>query len=491
MPRPIRETRKAEEFLDDVAQNRADFRLAGVAAMARATGVSYTTMWKAVRRYRDMGRLPAVSRTSAGVPELPRTPVERLEERMTQDLLSGAIARGARILSVKELISRYGASARTVRLILDSLRQQGLLYAYGRHYESIPGTRAQGFKVVLIAFTGSRGMFTLPENETGFLRSCENACVNSGALLQVVILRRRHNGLALSDISGTQETALPKGEDVCGYIYMLDTTEAFDPAIMGSLLATRKPVAILDQAGVFPSGKKEYDLPRVRMFATSGHEQPGKDMARYLLAKGHRRMAFISPFHGDAWSQNRCAGVRRVIGLAGNGHSLTEFTSGKSAKTGEYHQEARLASRASRFEKQFLRWQQQAPPIYRQDLLALRETDIPLRYMSMGTRAAVYALLDKAVRDRTITAWIMASDHAALMAWDYCHEKKIDVPDTIAIVGFDDHIAASMRRITSYNYNFGAFASTAVHFLLRPNDGFWSRRRVVEIRGKIMVRETA
>lgn len=36
-----------------------------------------------------------------------------------------------------------------------------------------------------------------------------------------------------------------------------------------------------------------------------------------------------------------------------------------------------------------------------------------------------------------------------------------------------------------------AVASTAVRFPLRPNDGFWSGRRVVEIRGTIMERETA
>jgi DNA-binding LacI/PurR family transcriptional regulator len=85
----------------------------------------------------------------------------------------------------------------------------------------------------------------------------------------------------------------------------------------------------------------------------------------------------------------------------------------------------------------------------------------------------------------------MASDYAAFIACDYCLKRKIDVPAAIAIVGFDDHIVASMRRITSYNYNFAAVASKIVHFLLRPNEGFWSKRRVVEVRGNVMERETA
>jgi hypothetical protein len=330
--------------------------------------------------------------------DAPCAPIERLEERLTHDLLSGVIVHGSKIAPVKELISRYGTSARTIRRLLDLLRQQGLLYAHGRHYESMPRNQTPAFTVVLIAFTGSRGMFTLPENETNFLRSCESACANSGMVLQVVVARRRNDRLILSDISGTREIALPKGDDLCGYIYMLDTADAFAHDIMRPLLAARKPVAVLDQAGVFPQDKKEYDNPRVRIFTTSGHELPGKEMTRYLLAKGHRNLAFISPFHRDAWSQNRCAGARRVLALAGSGHSLTEFTSDKSAKTGEYQNEARINSRSRRFEKQLLQWQQQAPILYHKELLALRNQDLVLRFMSVGTRAGVYALLDKAFK---------------------------------------------------------------------------------------------
>lgn len=46
-------------------------------------------------------------------------------------------------------------------------------------------------------------------------------------------------------------------------------------------------------------------------------------MGRYLYEKGHRRVAFISPYHGVGWSQDRlvglrdgmrAAGIRRVVG---------------------------------------------------------------------------------------------------------------------------------------------------------------------------------
>jgi DNA-binding LacI/PurR family transcriptional regulator len=489
---------KAEEFLARFAAGHSAGAAVSVAGLAAKAGVSYGTMWKAVRRAKDAGRLhggyrlaagPAISSGSA--PVMPVQPKARLVERMAADLLSGSIVRGGRIASVKELAARYGAAARTIRFASEHLRRQGLLYAHGRHYECMPAVHHRNIRIVLIAYTYAQGTIILPDQETGFLRSCEITCVNSNALLEVVVVRNRGEGLQLADITGTQHIDLPTGEEVAGYIYMLHTAEAFGDAIMRTLLATRKPVAVLDQAGVFPADRKEYDIARVRIFTASAREQPGKLMARYLLAKGHRHIAYISPYHADPWSQNRCMGMRQVVDLAGKGCSLMEFTIPKSAKTGEYQQQARADSRSGIFENQFARWQKQAPRVYHEDLDALRIGGFQMLYMSMGTRAAAYSLLDKAVKDRTISAWAMSSDYSAAMAWDYCRKKGIAVPGMVAIVGFDDLPSASTLRITSYNFNFDAVASIIIHFLLQPAGAYWSKHRVVEIQGKIMERGTA
>jgi DNA-binding LacI/PurR family transcriptional regulator len=454
-------------------------------------------MWKAARALKDQGKLRGGYRVSQGgagpAPadqDVSGAPAARLEERMTRDLLSGAIVRNGQLQSVKELVARYGTSAPTLQRITDRIRQQGLLFAHGRRYRTLPSEQRERPKVVLVTCAaGPTGLF-LPPLEMEFLRSCEALCVNANALLEITVVRRFGPNLEFTDVRGNRDTGLPKTADVAGYIYLLDSPEGFDAVIMQSLIATRKPIAVLDQAWVFPNERKDFDLPRVRIFTASGREMPGREMACYLLAKGHRNLAYISPFHADAWSQNRCAGVRRTVRLAGSGYALAEFTHNKSVKTDDYEKAGWTKSHGRAFEKQFARWKEQTPSICRRDLEIMGSIDHTLLFLTMGTRIALYELLDNAVAHAGITAWVMANDYVARMAWEYCLDKKIAVPHDTAIVGFDNTDAASTSRITSYNFNFPAVASAVIQFLLNPQGGFWSRRRVVEIGGKIMERET-
>jgi DNA-binding LacI/PurR family transcriptional regulator len=213
--------------------------------------------------------------------------------------------------------------------------------------------------------------------------------------------------------------------------------------------------------------------------------------ARYLLAKGHTRIAYISPVHADAWSKSRCAGMRSVIAQAGGGYSLSECTLERSGKEGRtYSTMGREHTRAAIFEKQFAQWQARAPAVCRVDIEALRTAGLPWLFTTIGYRIALYSLLDKAAADRSITAWAMAFDLPAHMACQYCRERKIDVPESLAIVSFDDTEIARLMRITSYNYNFAGVASTILHYLLQSTSGFWSQRRVVEIAGKVVERVT-
>jgi DNA-binding LacI/PurR family transcriptional regulator len=178
------------------------------------------------------------------------------------------------------------------------------------------------------------------------------------------------------------------------------------------------------------------------------------------------------------------------VKLAGSGFSLSELTIEKSIKNADYSQEGSAHSRGSSFEAFYARWRRHAPAICGKELDSMGKDQMGRLFMDIGSRVALYKLLDKAASNPRITAWIMAFDYVADMAMDYCHEKGISVPGTVAIAGFDDQIAASISRITSYNYNYPAVASAILHFLLRPAAGFWTQRRVMEIAGKIVERES-
>jgi DNA-binding LacI/PurR family transcriptional regulator len=235
----------------------------------------------------------------------------------------------------------------------------------------------------------------------------------------------------------------------------------------------------------------EYNLARVRVFTASARKEPGKEMGRFLLSKGHRHLAYLSPFHAEAWSVNRCAGVRRIVDLAGSGFTLREFTLNQSGKGDDFFRAGRAMCNGAILERQYASWMRRTDPPFFWDTGEMASTGLPLLLWSLGTRSALYSLLDKALECKEITAWVAANDIVARMAYEYCFEKGISVPGTVSIAGFDDTMAATTFRITSYSFNFGAVANAILNFLLHPMGQFWSRRRILEIAGKVVQRETA
>jgi DNA-binding LacI/PurR family transcriptional regulator len=157
---------------------------------------------------------------------------------------------------------------------------------------------------------------------------------------------------------------------------------------------------------------------------------------------------------------------------------------------GDLTREGTALAMGNLLQRSFSQWQRHTPIKSHWDADRARTVGLPLLFEQIGAREALYRLLDSAVKDRRITAWVLPSDFAARMALQYCRERSIAVPGKIAITGFCDSPDASTHRITSYNFNFNAVASSIINFLAHPSGVFWSRRRVVEIEGKVVERET-
>jgi len=497
MPRPPAAQKKAGEFLNNFIGAGANTGPLSVTQMAARAGVSYLTMWKAVRRLKQEGRLHGNYRISIDNKQADRarpaplpSPRIRLEQRLTGDLLTGVIVRGGDLLSAKELTARYATSFQTLRRVLHIVEGQGLIVPRGRHWSIHAPAASRPLSIVLIAYNQYSGDFLLPPLEREFLRSCEMTFVNARVTLTVVALRRREGSLRMTDMQGTDLSALPAGEQVAGYIYMLQSAEAFDGSIMKLLIAARKPVAVVDEAGIFPSEEKARDMRRVRLFVPSAHQRPARDVAAYLLSKGHRHAAYVSPFHADAWSQVRYAGLRSVFDKTGNGSSLSLFAENGSIKEDvPYVRSGEKLSNGKRLARLTERWHAGVPVDFSGGSNKVKQ-ELSDFFLFHGVGAAVWRLLDAAIREPRITAWIIANDEAAYAALRYCRNKRIAVPARIAVIGFDDLIESSEMRLTSYNFNFPAASAAVVHFVLHPESIYWQRRRIVEIEGKLVERET-
>ena len=116
-----------------------------------------------------------------------------------------------------------------------------------------------------------------------------------------------------------------------------------------------------------------------------------------------------------------------------------------------------------------------------------------LEHEAMGS--AMTRLLDQAVSQQDITAWVGASDSVALLCMDYLAQQNIAVPGRISVVGFDDGPDAFLGRIASYNFNGTAAVRAMVDWILfskarmrreEPRvisfEGFVARRHTVAVR---------
>jgi DNA-binding LacI/PurR family transcriptional regulator len=498
MPWPSKALTAARQFLDRELQAGTSRQPLSIATLATRAGVSYSTMWKIVTDYRARGKLSGKYRvTAAGAGTRPdldtqgESSYQRTVNRLTRDLLAGTIVRRGRLFHVKELVSRYAVTQRTLRRATAELCSEGLLLSRGRHYEYLPVVHRKRSTVVLIASpnAGSADM-ELPELETGFVRSGERTCAAMGAHLETVALRRGDGRTFLTGTHGGAAISLPDHESVAGYLYLLHESESFDRRLMESLLSTQRPVAIVDHASVFPKENRRFDAPMVRIFTASGGERPGREMARYILSKGHRRIAYISPFHADAWSINRARGIQRVVALAGERFGVDEFTKEYSAKTRDLANRASEHSQATYLLRDYEKWLREVPFVCRAESELLWRTQFPFMLFRMGMREVLWDLLEEACRRSSATAWIMANDFAAIVALDYCHQHHIRVPETIAVAGFDDTVCASNAGITTYSFNLPAVAAASVRFILYPFSGYWSKCRVTEIDGELLERQT-
>jgi len=253
-----------------------------------------------------------------------------------------------------------------------------------------------------------------------------------------------------------------------------------------------KPMALLDENGSwrlsFPAGGRN----RIRHFALAYPETAGLAMGRYLLRKGHRRIAYISPVHGSAWSVNRLKGLRRAFEEAGFMKAISAFTHDEfllPADILEQQQNLRASIQMllSKGEKSAV-WSATA----RRALLKLH-SKAAIVLEGEVYRERMVPLMEHALEHDDITAWVAADDETALKCLDFLEESRLKVPEKIAVVGFDDSIESCTRKLTTYDFNTPAYIRAMINHIIVPQRSVPSvnRRTEIEIGGSVIVRETA
>ena len=161
---------------------------------------------------------------------------------------------------------------------------------------------------------------------------------------------------------------------------------------------------------------------------------PGRDMARYLSALGHRTIAYVCDGHGDAWSRNRYAGLKETLTKAAPGAQVIPVVYDAPEQLDPDQSKPRYAN-------------PDAPFTVRQQRL-----HAVAAYSWKHREAQLRPLFEQTIALEGPTAWVCGNDQTAVLALDFLRQRGVRVPDEVSVVGFDDITEAHSEGLTTYRF---------------------------------------
>lgn len=268
------------------------------------------------------------------------------------------------------------------------------------------------------------------------------------------------------------EGALPSETDnVLGAI--VSTWHMSDPhPLLGALRHSRLPSAVWVENPQELPGSRYRDAPRMWFHDMAYGREAGMVLGAHLNTLGHRRIAWIGPFHGSVWSRNRLAGLIEAVGPLTQVHEATRQW-------------------VSEWDVQNLVWQDES--IWR--TFALDGIDHRGKVADL-----VRPIMESRARDRSLrdldttleealasgaTLWVAASDLVARWCLHWLSARGIEVPRDLALAGFDDSREALRHDLTSVRFDAQAMARSMVRQILSPS---LVARRTTRYDGAVIVR---
>jgi DNA-binding transcriptional regulator YhcF (GntR family) len=444
-------------------------RLPPLRELARSWEASTSTLQAALAKFRRSGEIE--SRPGAGIWVAGRRPTVPVVARMDAEefarLLLQEIRRGLRpwnraLPSAKEFARLHSCHPQTVSKGLRLLESQGHLRREGRHhFPTRPPGRSRSSTPTILCVGARRDDGTLRmdgDRELDFWRELGNATAEAGIRL------------ARAPWDGSR---IEVGADVLGVVAA--TWHLPEPEeLYRALERLRKPACVwVEDLGFHPAVAREHR--RLRFHDQGYGLDAGAALAKHLLGLGHRKLAWLSPWHSSAWSRKRLEGVESAA--ADSGARVESFVlPGRTEwdRLGEAWASDKI-------------WQDfPAPDLER----VVEGSSASLRRQAIHElgwnriRADFEPLVEQAARSGA-TAWICANDPAALLALDGCRARGLRIPTDVSLCGFDDTAEALRSDLTSYRFATAPMVRAMVRQILsdRPEPGLVRHAGLVVARG--------
>lgn len=487
----------------------SDAHLPSVAELARKAGVAYVTMWKAVDMLRNEGVLEARPRRGivvldrgrplpapTGIEDAPAVRGHKwksVRARLHADVLRGLYPPGTALPSRKELCTAQGVCGATLSKALSNLVRDGVLRRQGTRFVaasgSVPGRSNQ---VLLVACGHADGTLLLPHVRTAdYLRSLEQTCALRGVSVTTLTYDRdqgrMHNPRAVTRLLA-DDSFTSRLLGVMIWQAGIDRHNWTDVVLQFAPLGL--PMALFDETGEVTVPRLANTRNRMRRYTLGFSRQAGRQMGHVLLRLGHRRVAFLSPLHRALWSRNRLAGVREAFADAGLPDAVREYV------LADYFLPEELAAHSSGVTDDIASRLATPSELADSDLhcrvLHSLEQQVPSVLQREAYAHGMLPLMEAALADEQATVWVAADDDTALPCIQFLHERGRRVPEDISVAGFDDSLAASMQKLTSYNYNGSAYMRAMLAHVIGPGspESGPPGSASVEIEGSVVPRQT-
>lgn len=411
--------------------------------------------------------------------------------RFKMDIISGKFQTHLPLPPVNQLTTLYNASYPTIRKVLLSLLKENILKRNGARYYFFTNRLKQRLRIAIVAFGISRGTIKIEtEREKNFYRLLSSIAISNNVDLEIISYNDYLDNPCFYTPSTEPLELFFKASGISGIIlssyHMNDSA-----ACLATLMTYNIPVsAWIEDSRIHSTVDRFRSYYRKLTFFDSSYTTtPGCDVGRYLLEKGHHSIAFISPFHGSPWSQNRLKGLKKAVSHY-PGATVYPFTN--SENINDYFFVLPFLENADfdrHFTSDFLH--QQLHSFLSPRLLAVKyEHDALLRDSAIFT--CIKNAVDQILTTPSITAVVCVNDLIAGLIDDYWNFNNISYEKRPALIGFDNSFKSLQQQFSSYEFNTQGEVQNMITHVLYPDNALFSlNKKVIHLSGTIIERASS
>lgn len=465
--------------LRTVIEETTDGRLPSVRNLARHCSVSPVTILRAIDVLKNEGVLQgrwgsgyyATKEKKSihdGAADLENhNTVERTVITIKKDIIEGKYQTHLPLPSIKQLTAYYNVSYPTIKKALAILTDENVIKRSGSRYYFFTGQTKSRSRIAIIAFGLAKNAVKIEtERERNFYRLLFNAAMQQNVILETICCNDYLDEPQFYTPDDTPLVHYLKSKNVIGIIlssyHMKDSAECLRKLLVFNIpisawVEDHRILRMVDYHG--PAKKK------LSFFDSSYSILPGYEVGRYLIGKGHKRIAYISPFHKSPWSQNRLAGLKKAA-MVYQDIRIIPYVS--TEYLNDYFFMIKITGESSFGKKLVSGVAERLHPFLRNRIASIQyEHDILLRDNMIFTVCEEF--INEASKDSSITAWVCANDHIAVLITDYWNYCSVPLSQRPALIGFDNSFKSFERNISSYEFNTFGEVQNMLNHLLYPN----------------------